>query len=103
MADVAGQVLHSARTWQDADISRHMRPNMERVPMLTQLHSDGSASFSNGRRISGIDTVMYCTGYKYKYPFLEHLHLISTGALLLLILVQSLLRASRVSPRSVML
>jgi len=74
---------------------------MERVPMLTQLHSDGSASFSNGRRISGIDAVMYCTGYKYKYPFLEHLNLISTGALLLLILV--LLRTSREPPRSVTL
>ena len=77
---------------------------MERVPMLTQLHSDGSASFSNGRRISGIDTVMYCTGYKYKYPFLEHLNLISTGRLLLLlILIQILHRAIRESPRSVTL
>ena len=84
VADAAGQVYHSARTWSDTDISKQMRPNLERVPMLAQLHSDGSASFSNGRRIDRIDSVIYCTGYKYKYRLLEHLDLIRTGALLLL-------------------
>ena len=84
VADAAGQVYHSARTWSDTDISKQMRPNLERVPMLAQLHSDGSASFSNGRRIDRIDSVIYCTGYNYKYRLLEHLDLIRTGALLLL-------------------
>ena len=82
MAEVAQQVFHSARTWHDNDISKHIRPNLERVHMLTQLQSDGSASFDGRRRIRNIDTIIYCTGYEYKYPFLKHLHLISTGAIL---------------------
>ena len=51
--------------------------------MLTQLHSDGSASFSGGRRVNDIDSVIYCTGYKYKYRLLEHLNLVRTGMPLL--------------------
>lgn len=82
VADVAGRVFHSARTWAEADVSKQMRPNVERVPMLTELHADGSASFAGGQRIGGIDAVIYCTGYRYKYRFLEHLNLITTGLLL---------------------
>ncbi|CAL5222037.1 g4330 [Coccomyxa viridis] len=78
VADAAGQVYHSARTWSEAEISKRMRPNLERMPMLTQLHADGSASFSDGRSVDKIDSVIYCTGYKYKYRLLEHLNLIRT-------------------------
>ena len=88
MADVAQQIFHSARTWHDEDISKQIRPNLDCVHMLTQLHSDGSASFDGDRRIGNIDTVIYCTGYEYKYPFLEHLHLISTGAILVMALIE---------------
>ena len=84
MADAAGHVFHSARTWSDADISKQMRPNLERLPMLTLLHADGSASFSDGRTVDRLDSVIYCTGYKYKYRLLEHLNFIRTGVLLLL-------------------
>ena len=72
-------MYHSARTWSEAEISKRMRPNLERMPMLTQLHADGSASFSDGRSVDKIDSVIYCTGYKYKYRLLEHLNLIRTG------------------------
>ena len=81
VADVAGRVFHSARTWSDADISKRVRANLERLPMVTQLHADGSASFCDGSSIDRIDSVIYCTGYKYKYRLLEHLHLIETGEL----------------------
>ena len=74
-------MYHSARTWSEAEISKRMRPNLERMPMLTQLHADGSASFSDGRTVAKIDSVIYCTGYKYKYRLLEHLNLIRTGEL----------------------
>ena len=47
--------------------------------MLTHLSPDASASFVNGQSIGDIDSVIYCTGYQYKYRFLEHLDLISTG------------------------
>ena len=80
---MADWVLHSARTWSDADISKETRPNLERLPVPTQLHPDGSASFSGGRRVYNIDSVIYCTGYKYKYRLLEHLDLVRTGMPLL--------------------
>ena len=47
--------------------------------MLTHLSADASASFSDGQSIGNIDSVIYCTGYQYKYRCLEHLNLISTG------------------------
>ena len=79
VADVAWRVFHSARTWGSNDYDGQAKPNLERVPMLTHLRPDGSASFSNGHSIINIHSVIYCTGYIYKYGFLEHLNLISTG------------------------
>ena len=79
VADVAQRVFHSARTWGSHDYSEHAKPNLERVPMLTHLSPDASASFGDSQSISNIDSVIYCTGYQYKYRFLEHLNLISTG------------------------
>jgi len=40
VAKVAGHVFHSARTWQEADISKQMQSELECVPILTQLHPD---------------------------------------------------------------
>ena len=79
VADVAQRVFHSARTWGSNNDPEQTKPNLERVPMLTHLSPDASASFGDGQSISNIDSVIYCTGYQYKYRFLEHLNLISTG------------------------
>ena len=79
VADVAQRVFHSARTWRSSDYSEQAKPNLERVPMLTHLSPDAGASFCDGQSIRHIDSVIYCTGYQYKYRFLEHLNLISTG------------------------
>ena len=79
VADVAQRVFHSARTWGSNNDPEQTKPNLERVPMLTHLSPDASASFGDGQSISNIDSVIYCTGYQYKYRFSEHLNLISTG------------------------
>lgn len=79
VADVAQRVFHSARTWGSNNDPEQTKSNLERVPMLTHLSPDASASFGDGQSISNIDSVIYCTGYQYKYRFLEHLNLISTG------------------------
>ncbi len=79
IADVADYVYHSARTWGSQLSEPLTRPNLQRVPLLTSLGSDSSAEFSDGLVTENVDAVVYCTGYKYKYPFLEGTGLISTG------------------------
>ncbi|CAL8465411.1 g4947 [Coccomyxa elongata] len=78
IADVAEYVYHSARTWGSQLSEPLARPNLQRVPLLTSLGSDSSAEFSDGLVTENVDAVVYCTGYKYKYPFLEGTGLIST-------------------------
>lgn len=41
-----------------------------RVPMVTRLLSDGTAVFEDGSSLR-VDAVVYCTGYRYRFPFLE--------------------------------
>jgi hypothetical protein len=48
--------------------------------MLQELQPDGSAVLQNGQAVHGIDATVYCTGYKYSFPWLEHLGLLQTGA-----------------------
>ncbi|PNH03044.1 Flavin-containing monooxygenase FMO GS-OX-like 4, partial [Tetrabaena socialis] len=73
----AERVLLSARSWQAAGWAEEEAPygpggNIHRYPMVSELHADGSASFEGGRRYEGrIDTVIYCTGYSYSFPFLR--------------------------------
>jgi hypothetical protein len=37
---------------------------------VVELHADGCATLADGTRLPGVDTVMYCTGYDYSFPFL---------------------------------
>ncbi|EIE23106.1 FAD/NAD(P)-binding domain-containing protein [Coccomyxa subellipsoidea C-169] len=78
IADVALHVYHSARTWGKQLNDSQTRPNLQRVPMLARLGGNGSAEFSGGITAEGVDAVVYCTGYRYSYPFLERTGLIST-------------------------
>ena len=79
VADVAQHVYHSARTWGDALSEPAPRPNVERLPMVARLGGDGSAHLVGGRALEAIDAIIYCTGYKYRYSFLERTGLLSTG------------------------
>ena len=47
--------------------------------MLARLGSDGSAHLVGGSFVEALDTVIYCTGYQYRYSFLERTGLLSTG------------------------
>ena len=39
--------------------------------MPSKLGADGSVTFTDGQHISHVDTVMFCTGYLYSFPFLN--------------------------------
>eukprot|EP00198_Chlamydomonas_reinhardtii_P014012 XP_001703349.1 flavin-containing monooxygenase [Chlamydomonas reinhardtii] len=72
----AARVLLAARSWKNeawgADAAPYgPRNNIYRYPMVTELHSDGFASFEGGQREGPIDAVIWCTGYKYSFPFLR--------------------------------
>jgi hypothetical protein len=47
--------------------------------MLQQLLPDGGAVFEGGQVLQQLDAIVYCTGYQYSYPWLDHLGLVTTG------------------------
>lgn len=53
---------------------------MTRLPNLAELRGDGSAAFEGGRVVCGLDVVVFCTGYQQRFPFMDHLGLLQTGA-----------------------
>jgi hypothetical protein len=50
--------------------------NIQRLPMLQQLLPDGSAVLQGGQVLQGLDAIVYCTGYRHTYPWLDHLGLV---------------------------
>ncbi|GLI64600.1 hypothetical protein VaNZ11_007907 [Volvox africanus] len=70
------RVLLSAWSWKNDAWGTDTAPygpggNIYRYPMVSELHADGSATFTDGRREGPIDAVIYCTGYRYSFPFLR--------------------------------
>ena len=41
--------------------------------MPSHLSKDGSVTFTDGQHVAHVDTVMYCTGYLYTFPFLDNI------------------------------
>lgn len=50
-------------------------PNIRDHPTLTSLDvANRAATFEDGNTESDIDAIIFCTGYAYSFPFLEHVH-----------------------------
>uniref|UniRef100_A0A0D9WUR5 Flavin-containing monooxygenase n=1 Tax=Leersia perrieri TaxID=77586 RepID=A0A0D9WUR5_9ORYZ len=68
--------VHLAATDRDAAMSPAMRKllakhtNLHLRPRVEHLGDDGAVVFDGGERVVA-DTVMYCTGYVYSFPFLD--------------------------------
>ena len=77
VAEVADTVYVTARTWTNPD-SPQPRANVHKLPWLQRLHSDGRATFQDGQSVQP-DCIIYSTGYKYTYPWLQKTGLLSTG------------------------
>ncbi|KAG2443029.1 hypothetical protein HYH02_009444 [Chlamydomonas schloesseri] len=72
----AARVLLAARSWKNEAWGADAAPygpanNIYRYPMVSELHADGSVTFEGGRREGPIDAIIWCTGYKYSFPFLR--------------------------------
>ncbi len=77
-AGLSLQVYLCARSWQNPAWATETVPfghqhNIWRRPVPTSLAKDGSVTFSDGQRVEKVDSVMYCTGYLYTFPFLENI------------------------------
>lgn len=78
IAEVAEKVYLCARSWQNPAWATETVPfghqhNIWRRPVPASLAKDGSVTFSDGQRVEKVDSVMYCTGYLYTFPFLENI------------------------------
>lgn len=77
VAREAVAVHHTARAWVSEQYNQP-RDNLERMAWLAELTDGGEAVFEDGAR-RRVDSVIYCTGYRYCFPFLEGTGLVSTG------------------------
>ncbi|KAL0040645.1 hypothetical protein WJX79_000450 [Trebouxia sp. C0005] len=78
IAEVADKVYLCARSWQNPAWATETVPfghqhNIWRRPVPSSLAKDGSVTFSDGQRVERVDSVMYCTGYLYIFPFLDNI------------------------------
>ncbi|KAK9815265.1 hypothetical protein WJX72_000885 [[Myrmecia] bisecta] len=81
IAAVARHVFHAARSWPaPPGVQPAPCAGVTRLSMLQRLTSRGEAFFQGGECVQGIESIVYATGYKYSYPFLDELDLISTVA-----------------------
>ncbi|KAL4274478.1 hypothetical protein S245_068918 [Arachis hypogaea] len=73
LVKVAKEVHMSSRSLNITEglskvISKH--ENFHLHPQIDTLHEDGKVTFVDGSSISA-DTILYCTGYSYAFPFLD--------------------------------
>ncbi|KAK6250018.1 Flavin monooxygenase-like - like 10 [Theobroma cacao] len=71
--EVAKEVYLSARSLDITEglskvISKHQ--NLHLHPQMESLHEDGRVQFEDGSWVIA-DTIIYCTGYSYTFPFLD--------------------------------
>ena len=76
IASVADRVLLSARTWQNPEWATSVegvgtQGNIYRKPNVASFSPDGSVDFEDGSVEHRVDICMYCTGYRYDFPFLS--------------------------------
>jgi len=82
---IAARINHGApetyRKFRSFLVAR-LPPRSERIAEVKEFRSvapgqaiqEGEIELTDGTVISGIDTIIWCTGYQYSYPFLSHLH-----------------------------
>ncbi|MED6194354.1 hypothetical protein PIB30_027741 [Stylosanthes scabra] len=73
LVKVAKEVYLSSRSLNITEglsnvLSKH--ENFHLHPQIDTLHSDGKVTFVDGSSVSA-DTILYCTGYSYSFPFLD--------------------------------
>lgn len=68
LAEVAESVHFSGRAFPGTQPAARMR-RIARCPPVTRVHPE-AVVLANGERIDGVDAILFCTGYHYRFPFL---------------------------------
>ena len=69
LAAVADSVYFSGRTFRDPLAVKWRHDRIKRCPPVAKFLA-GGVLLSDGRRIDGVDAILFCTGYHYRFPFL---------------------------------
>ena len=69
LATVADVVYFSGRTFQDPLSIKSRHDRIKRCPPVAKFLA-GGVLLSDGRRIDGVDAILFCTGYHYRFSFL---------------------------------
>ena len=69
--EIAGvaEVFFSGRVFEQSRPLGEQSGPIRRCPPIARLDG-GDAVLVNGERIAGVDAVVFCTGYRYRFPFL---------------------------------
>uniref|UniRef100_A0A7S0EW92 Flavin-containing monooxygenase n=1 Tax=Hanusia phi TaxID=3032 RepID=A0A7S0EW92_9CRYP len=73
----ANKVFLSARSWQNPEWGLPSAPpfgehrNIHRRPVVARFLGHDSVQFEDGRVADKLDAIIYCTGYRYHFPFLR--------------------------------
>tara|TARA_X000000368_G_scaffold235893_1_gene186345 strand:- start:26665 stop:28785 length:2121 start_codon:yes stop_codon:yes gene_type:complete len=73
IATKAKNVYLSAKTWQNAEWGSNptISENLFRKPNVKALLQNGSVEFEDGTVVENVDSIVYCIGYEYDFPFLD--------------------------------
>ena len=73
IATRAKNVYLSAKTWQNAEwgSNPNVTENLFRKANVKALLKNGSVEFEDGSVVENVDTIVYCIGYEYDFPFLD--------------------------------
>ena len=71
IATVASEVLWCGELFDAVPDAQRRSGNLSRVPIIDALLPDGRLRLRGGAVTQPVDDLIYCTGYHYRYPFLD--------------------------------
>jgi len=71
IATVAERVLWCGEAFDSLPAPSRGMGNVLRLPLIEALHADGRLQLRGGTVTDPVDDLIYCTGYHYRYPFLD--------------------------------
>ena len=69
LATMADVVYFSGRAFQDPRSVKSRHDGITRCPPVARFLAD-AVVLTDGQRIEGVDAILFCTGYHYRFPFL---------------------------------
>ncbi|MFU8817725.1 MAG: FAD-dependent oxidoreductase [Pseudomonadales bacterium] len=71
IAGVAEAVYCCAEAFSALPEGARVTGKLQRLPGIETLGADGSIRLQDGQSLEPVDALMFCTGYRYAYPFFD--------------------------------